>query len=224
MRWVFVSGILGIAIILASSMMWFGHERFQSSANELASTNESSSANDLAGLTPAAGSGKASIGGDFTLTDQNGNIVHSADLKGKFVLIAFGFTFCPDVCPTTLSTMTQALNTIGDLSNMVQPVFVSVDPERDTPAVLKAYASGFHPRLLALSGTQEQTREVTDAYKVYYQSHKESPTDTNYLVDHSSFIYLMGPNGEYITHFAYSTPASEMSVRLTEILQGDNAY
>jgi protein SCO1/2 len=215
MRWVWLSGMLGIAIILASTMMWFGHEHFTHSA-----------AKEMASLSPAAGSatGKASIGGAFTLTDQNGNIATAADLKGKFSLVAFGFTFCPDVCPTTLSTMTEALNRIGDAADAIQPVFISVDPERDTPETMKQFASAFHPRLLALSGSPEQTREVTDAYKVYYYARKENPGDKNYLVDHSSFIYLMGPDGEYITHFSYSIPPSELAVKLSEIVQNDGVY
>lgn len=214
MRWIWVSGLAGVSIILASTMMWFGHEKFG---------NEQTA--DLANLSPAAGStGQASIGGAFSLTDQNGNRVTAEDLKGKFSLVLFGFTFCPDVCPMSLNTVTEALKQIGPLAENIRPVFISVDPERDTPAVLKEYAASFDPHLLALSGTPEEIREVTDHYKVYYNAHKKSPSDKEYLVDHSSFIYLMGPDGEYLTHFAATIPASEMAVRLNEYISGSDAY
>jgi protein SCO1/2 len=213
MRWLWFSGMLGLAIILASTMMWFGHTQFGRQ-----------SAEEMARLTPASGSGKAQIGGDFTLTDQNGNLVTAHDLQGHFSLVMFGFTYCPDVCPTMLSTVTEALNRIGPAADGIQPVFISVDPERDTPEVLKAYVSAFHPRLLALSGTSEQTRAVTEAYKVYYYAHKKAPGDKEYLVDHSSFLYLMGPDGEYVTHFNHAIAPSELAVRLSDIVQNDNVY
>lgn len=213
MRWLWLSGIVGSAIILASTMMWFGHEQFGRP-----------SASDLAGMSPASGSGKAAVGGDFTLTDQNGNLVTAHDLKGRYSLVFFGFTFCPDVCPTTLNTVTQALSKIGETAQQVQPVFISVDPERDSPAVLKNYVTAFDPRLLALSGTPDQVRQVTDAYKVYYFAHKKDAEDREYLVDHSSFIFLMNPSGEYVTHFAHTIAPSELAVRLTEIIHGSDGY
>jgi protein SCO1/2 len=212
MRWLWLSGILGMAIILASTMMWFGHEHFTETAGR-----------EMAALRPASG-GKAQIGGDFTLTDQNGNPVTAQDLKGRFALISFGFASCPDVCPTALGTITEALNRIGSAADAIQPVFITVDPERDSAAALKNYMTAFHPRFLALTGTPEQIKTVTQAYKVYYHVRKETPGDKNYLVDHSSFLYLMGPDGEYVTHFPYSIPASELAVRLKEISQSEDGY
>lgn len=213
MRWLWLSGIVGMAAILASTMVWFGHEHFTHTAGR-----------ELAALQPASGAGKAAIGGDFTLTDQNGNPVIANDLNGRFSLISFGFASCPDICPTALGTITEALNRIGSSAEMIQPVFITVDPERDSSAVLKNYMTAFHPRFLALTGTPEQIRDVTQAYKVYYHVRKEKPGDTDYLVDHSSFLYLMGPEGEYVAHFPHSILAAELAVRLKEFTQSEDGY
>lgn len=147
--------------------------------------------------------GAAQIGGAFSLTDQNGKIFSSTELQGKWALVFFGFSHCPDECPLALSNMTAALNTLGNTGQDVVPVFISVDPARDTPKVLKKYAANFHPRLVALTGKPEVIEEVKQAYKVYAaKAEAEKKGQKEYNVSHSAFIYLMGPDGKYVQHFS----------------------
>lgn len=147
-----------------------------------------------------AEAGSVAIGGPFALTDQHGKRVTDADLKGKLALIYFGYTFCPDACPTALGTITAALNKMGPDAEQVTPVFITIDPERDTPQVMKEYASNFHPRLRALTGTIDEVTAAAHAYKIYFS--KEAGTDAqNYLMNHSTFIYLMDRDGTYLAHF-----------------------
>lgn len=171
-------------------------------------------------------SGTALIGGPFVLTDQNGAARSEADLAGRYSLIYFGYTFCPDVCPTSLATMTQGLDILAeeapDKAAVVQPVFVTVDPERDTVEVLKAYAGHFHPRLLALTGTPEEVAVAAKAYRIYYQK-VEEPGASDYLMDHSSIIYLMGPDGTYLTHFTHAASAEDIARGLAEAVNPELA-
>ena len=168
----------------------------------------------------AEGSGKALIGGPFTLTDQHGQDVTEQDFAGRYMLIYFGYTFCPDFCPLSLSTMTRALELVpGEVAEQVVPMFISVDPKRDTVEHLAEYAPLFHPRLVALTGTEQQVEAATSAYRVYFKP-VESENATDYLVDHSTFIYLMGPDGEYVTHFGHDVPAEEMAERLEAEVAG----
>lgn len=135
-----------------------------------------------------------SLGGPFTLTDQTGREVTERDFTGRFLLIYFGFTYCPDVCPTELGTMAAALDTMGPAGERVTPILITIDPERDTPAQLADYVSRFHPRMLGLTGTPQQIAQVARAYRVYYA--KVRPRDSgDYLMDHSSFTYFVGPDG-----------------------------
>lgn len=135
------------------------------------------------------------IGGPFSLTDQNGTARQDADFRGKLMLVYFGYTYCPDICPTTLAAMSQALDQLGPEADQVQPIFITVDPERDTPAQLKLYAANFHPRLLALTGSDDQVAAAEKDYRVYAKKVTE-PGNADYLMDHSSFIYLMDRNGK----------------------------
>lgn len=157
------------------------------------------------------------IGGPFTLTDQNGVVRHDTDFRGELMLVYFGYTYCPDACPTALQTMTNALDALGDKGKEVQPIFITVDPERDTVAQMKLYASNFHPRLLALTGTVEQTTAAARAYRVYFQKVKQSGQD-DYLVDHSSFIFLMGRDGHYLAHFGPDVTADAMAAAIKKYL------
>ena len=118
---------------------------------------------------PGTVSGEALIGGPFELTDQDGNKVTDQTYKGKLMLIYFGFTFCPDACPTALGVMSAALDKLDVAADRVVPILITVDPERDTPPVLKDYVSNFHPRMVGLTGTPEQTAQVAKAYRVFYQ-------------------------------------------------------
>ncbi len=164
-------------------------------------------------------SGSALIGGAFTLTDQNDQRRSEADLMGRYSLIYFGYTYCPDVCPTALSTMSQGLDlldeTAPDKAAAVLPVFVTVDPERDTVAALATYASHFHPRFLALTGTPEEVAVVAKAYRIYYQRVEEAGSN-DYLMDHSSIIYLMAPDGSYLGHFTHASTAEDIALNLAE--------
>jgi protein SCO1/2 len=161
------------------------------------------------------------IGGPFTLTDHTGKSVTDADFRGKYMLIYFGYTYCPDVCPTELGVMTQALDRLGPKSEQVQPIFITIDPDRDTVAHMKDYVSLFHPRLVGLTGTPEQVREAARAYRVYYAKapQKDGKAD-DYLMDHSSFIYLMGPDGTFVGVYPGGTTADKIVQDLSPRIAG----
>lgn len=162
------------------------------------------------------GTGIALVGGPFTLTDQNGKRVTEKDFLGKYMLVFFGYTYCPDVCPTELQVMMAALDAMGPEADKVQPVFVSIDPARDTPEVLKAYVSNFGPRLIGLTGTPDDVAAAAKAYRVYYAKAGNSSSATDYLMDHSSIIYLMGPDGSFVKHVPYTTDAAKLAAELKE--------
>lgn len=146
----------------------------------------------------------ADVGGPFTLTNQDGDPFGLADLAGQYALIYFGYTYCPDVCPTELGKVAVAIDQLGASGDRVTPVLITVDPERDTAAVLNGYVPLFHERLIGLTGTTEQIREVAKNYRVFYRK-VESADFAEYLMDHSSFVYLISPAGEVIAMFGYST-------------------
>lgn len=155
---------------------------------------------------------KAAIGGTFHLTTQDGARFTEKDLKGHYSLIFFGFTHCPDICPTTLTVVTQAINRLGPvLGEQVTPIFISLDPERDTQEEMKDYAQNFHPRLVALTGTQKQVERAAKAYKVYYSKVEVPGSALGYTIDHSGYLYLMGPDGNYVTHFDHSIGADQLA-------------
>ena len=149
------------------------------------------------------------IGGPFTLIDQTGMARTEKDLLGKYVLMYFGFTFCPAICPTELQKMNRALEESGVLADKIQPVFITIDPERDTQPVLANYVPQFHPRLLGLTGTREQIDPVLKSYRVYARK-VEEPGMTDYTMDHSSYIYLIGPDGLLLGAYGISTPPSQI--------------
>ncbi len=166
-----------------------------------------------------SGSGVALVGGPFSMVDQDGKRVTEKDFLGKYMLVFFGYTYCPDVCPTELQVMTAALDQMGPEASRIQPIFVSIDPARDTPAVLKAYVGNFGPRLIGLTGTAEEVAAIAKAYRVYYAKAATSGSGTDYLMDHSSIIYLMGPDGRFVTHMAYTTDAAKLAAELKETLR-----
>lgn len=174
-------------------------------------------------LQAVGGSGHVPIGGPFELVDQSGQTVTEAVLEGRYALIYFGFTYCPDICPTALWEMSQALDMLAEQApekaEQVTPVFITVDPERDDVAAMKQYASHFHPRLLALTGTPEQIADVAREYRVYYRK-IEDASATTYLMDHSGFIYLMGPDGDFLKSFTHQTRPEEMLAELQARVQG----
>lgn len=161
----------------------------------------------------------ASIGGPFTLVDQDGRTVTDADFRGKYMLVYFGYTYCPDVCPTSLSHNSEAMEILGDKAEMIVPVLITVDPERDTPEVLKDYAGFFHPRLVALTGTPEQVTAAAKAYRVYFAKVEQDGAEPGaYLMDHTSITYLMGPDGGYVRHFGHNVSPERMAEQLDAAL------
>ena len=163
--------------------------------------------------------GEALVGGPFAMTNQDGKRVTEKDFLGSYMLVFFGFTYCTDVCPTELQVMTAALDQMGEAGGKIQPVFVTVDPERDTPETLKAYVENFSPRLIGLTGSAGDVAAIAKAYRVYYQK-VASGTGKDYEMDHSSIIYLMGPDGKFVKHFTYTTDAKALAVALAEAISG----
>lgn len=162
------------------------------------------------------GSQAVAIGGPFRLTDQHGQRVAAKDFKGDWMLVYFGYTFCPDVCPMTLANMTQALDELPEhQAERIVPVFITVDPKRDTVEQLAEYAPLFGDRLVALTGTDAEVKAAARAYKVYFTKAASSGEgEDDYLMDHSGFIYLMDPDGKYRAHFSHTTPVDELVRRL----------
>lgn len=162
-------------------------------------------------------SGKALIGGPFTLTDQDGNKVSDANYRGRYMLVFFGFTGCPDICPAGLQLIHAALDKIGDKAGGVTPIFVSVDPDRDTPEKLAAYVKNFDDRIVGLTGTPEEIAAVAKAYRVFYEKTPNESAPAEYGMNHTSIIYLMGPDGTYVTHFTPTTSVDQMAEKLSNL-------
>ncbi len=161
-------------------------------------------------------SGTAQVGTAFELEDQYGARRNLAEFRGRIVLLYFGYTYCPDVCPTDLARIARAVRSLGPLASQVQPIFVTLDPERDTPALLRDYAAAFDKDLVALRGDTGETRRIATAYKVYYQ--KRRLEDGTYLVDHASFTFLLDREGRYVAFFPPGTSAERIAVILREAL------
>ena len=175
-RWIGVG--LAVAVLAGWATLWLRPEAIRQAARS-------------AGIVARGG---VQVGGPFSLVDQTGTPVTDASWRGRWMLVYFGYTTCPDVCPTELQTIAAALESLGRQAAQVVPIFITVDPERDTPAHLAEYVKLFDDRLVGLTGTPEQIAAVARAYRVYYA--KVTPKDsTTYLMDHSSFLYLMGPDG-----------------------------
>ena len=146
------------------------------------------------------------------LTDQ--------DFQGQFLLINFGYTTCPDVCPTTLVKLAEVDHLLGDQAAQVQVLFISVDPDRDTPEVLENYVTSFDPAFIGMTGSKAAIDSVTKKYHVKYEFvGKSTPDDMDYTVDHTSSVFFMGPNGEYIGRFSYATPAEAIAKKVSETIK-----
>ena len=150
------------------------------------------------------------VGGPFQLIDQTGKPRSDRDFRGRLMLVYFGFTYCPDVCPTDLMAIGQALEQLGSDADAVQPIFITLDPERDTAEHLAEYVPLFHPRLLGLTGSLDAIGTAADAYKVYFAKIPIGKEDGDYTVDHTSFIYLMDRDGKYLGFFPPGTSAERM--------------
>ena len=169
------------------------------------------------GLPSSSTSGKALIGGPFELVDHNGRAVSDKDYRGRYMLVYFGFTHCPDICPAGLQLISAALDKIGDKAERLQPLFISLDPERDTPQKMATYLSSFHPGFIGLTGSSAQIAKVARTYRVYYSRVKNADLPGGYTVDHSTFFYLMSPTGEFVRHFSHSTSVDELARALAAL-------
>ena len=183
-------------VILLAGMLWFANRQAQDQQTRV-----------------------ANLGGPFTLVDHNGKPFTQENLKGKYTLLYFGYTFCPDVCPTELSILAEALNQIGELRKQVRVVMVSVDPERDTPEALKEYMSNFGPEFIGLTGTPEQIRQMAKNWRAFYRKVPGEAPD-EYTMDHSAITFLLDKNGNYIRHFAYGMEPEKVAKVLREVISG----
>ena len=162
-----------------------------------------------------------SIGGKFELTNHNNEIISSDDFIGKYMLVYFGFTRCPDVCPTDMAVITEALNQLDRVAlDKVQPIFISVDPETDTPEKVNEFVGNFHPNFVGLTGDKDIVDKVIKKYRVYSEKmESQDPVDTNYMINHSAFIYLMDRKGNYHTHFSsQNSTSTEIAEKLKFVL------
>ena len=170
-----------------------------------------------AALALAAPAAAAPVGGDSTLIDARGKRVSLRDYRGKVVLLYFGFVGCPDICPTDLMTIGKAVRALGRDALGVQPVFVTLDPKRDTRPILREYTRAFHPRFVALTGSEAQVRKVAEAYEVAF---KKVPLagGTGYTIDHTAGILIIGRDGRYVDTFPQGMPADRLARRLADVL------
>lgn len=166
-------------------------------------------ASEIAGPGQVVSEGQAQIGGPYHLRDQNGKQVSSADFRGRYQLIYFGYSYCPDICPTTLTIMAQALSQLGVDGNSIAPIFITVDPARDTPAVLKPYLAAFSPRFIGLTGNESQISMVEKEFHIYAQ--KRSFPNGTYAMDHSSVIYLLNPEGRLVAYYSGSISPQKLT-------------
>ena len=162
-------------------------------------------------------SGRAAVGGPFTLSDQTGTRRSLGDFRVTVVLLYFGYISCPDVCPTDLAAMAQLMARLGAEAAQVQPIFVTLDPARDTTAIMRAYVAGFDERFVALRGTEAETRRVATRYKTYYEKVRPSGSST-YFIDHTAYIYLLDRQGRYVAFFPPGTTPERMEVMVREVL------
>jgi protein SCO1/2 len=155
-------------------------------------------------------SGKALVGGPFALVDASGRPVTDQDFRGRYMLIFFGFTHCPDICPAELQVMAGALDQLGDKAAKVVPIFITLDPERDTPEAIGAYVKNFSANIVGLTGSMEAVAAAAKAYRVSFSKFQNQDGGKDYTIDHSGLAYLMGTDGEYITHIPYGTSVAQM--------------
>ena len=191
------------AIATAATIAWY----------QLTQVAVSSGQDDLAGFEALV-----EVGGHFELVDHLGKSVTDADYRGKFLLVFFGYTYCPDICPTELQNVAIALDELGDKADSVRPLFITIDPERDTFEYISQYVAHFHPRLVGLTGTPEQIKRAADVYRVFYAK-VDDPQATEYLMDHSSFVYLMGRDGKFLRLFKHGTDPSHMAETISAYVE-----
>jgi protein SCO1/2 len=154
--------------------------------------------------------GRALVGGPFELTTHEGRRVTDKTFRGKLMLVYFGFTYCPDICPAGLQVVTAALEELGNDADKVVPLFITVDPERDTAEQMKQYVSSFHKNFVGLTGSAEDIAAAAKAYRVYYRKVQDEAL-SDYTMDHTSFLYLMGPDGAFITHYPHTISPEKLA-------------
>jgi protein SCO1/2 len=194
----FALSILFIALVVGLAALWFANPRGPTST------------------------GTALIGGPFALTDHTGKRVSEKDFAGKYMLIFYGYTFCPDICPSTLQVVSAALDKMAADAEPITPVFVTIDPERDTVAVMKDYVANFHPRMVGLTGTPDEIAAMAKQWRVYYGKPKGEEGKSDYLMDHATFLYLMGPDGKFVKVFEYTTDVAALAEGLRAATRGNN--
>ena len=161
--------------------------------------------------------GDALIGGDFQLINTDNEIVTNNDFRGRYTLVFFGFTQCPDVCPITLTTISSVMDELGQAASHITPIFITIDPDRDSPEVMKNYISAFHPSVVGLTGEHKDIKQAVKAYKVYTQYGKKDK-EAAYDVMHSGYVYFMDKNGKYITHFSHDDSVEMMTDTIKKAL------
>lgn len=166
---------------------------------------------------PAPAPAAIAIGGPFALTDHLGRAVSDQDYRGAYMLIYFGYINCPDICVPALHNMSAALDALGTAGDAIQPIFITVDPLRDTVEALAGYVPNFHPRLVGLTGTARQTKAVAAAYSVFFEAGAHAGDD-DYPVGHSGYVYLIGPDGEYLTVMSHAKAGAAMAAQIKEFL------
>ena len=164
------------------------------------------------------GNNPIGIGGPFTLQDGNGKTVTDKDFRGKYMLVYFGYTFCPDVCPTTLNAVADAMDKLGPAAGRIKPLFITVDPKRDTAAVVKQYTAAFGPNIEGLTGTPDEIATVAKEYRVYYAEHRTGAGPNDYSMDHSSVLYLMSPDGGFIAPVRADQSGEEIAANLKKLM------
>ncbi len=167
---------------------------------------------------PVQSSGAALIGGPFSLVGADGKPVTDRDFRGRYMLIFFGFTHCPDICPAELQVIAQALEQLGDKAKKMVPIFITLDPERDTPDAMANFVKSFGPNFVGLTGSPEAIAAAAKAYRVAYSKVENKDSAGDYSVDHSALVYLMDPKGRYVTHFSYGLSADQMAQKLGKFL------
>jgi protein SCO1/2 len=171
-----------------------------------------------AGGPQQSSAGKALVGGPFSLLDGDGKNVTDQTFAGKPMLVYFGFTNCPDVCPSGLQVISAALDKLGPKADGITPLFITVDPERDTPQAIGEYVKSFNPRIVGLSGSPQDVAAVTKAYRVYVNKVPNEKEPARYGVDHSSFMYLMNSKGEFVKHFPHTVDVDQLAVEIGKLL------
>jgi protein SCO1/2 len=199
--------LIAVALIAGAALLYLTKSQPQQGGRE-----------EAARLMSDLMSGNAPVGGPFTLEDQYGKKRSLAEFRGAVVLLYFGYVYCPDICPTDLIAIAELVRTLGADGDAVQPVFVTLDPQRDTAEVLRSYAAAFHPRLIALRGSEEDVRRVATDYKVFFEKVRPSGSST-YVIDHMAFIFVLDREGKYVAFFPPGTSAQRMKPVVLEMLE-----